>query len=84
MVPRHFAPGLKKAGIPHIKFYALRHTYAILLIEQKENIKYMQNQLGHSSLNVTLSVYVHLMKGENQEAACRLGNAIFGKHNYII
>jgi integrase len=84
MVTRHFAPELKKAGIPHIKFHALRHTYAILLIEQKENIKYMQNQLGHSSPNVALSVYVHLMKGENQEAACRLGNAIFGKHSCII
>jgi len=30
-----------------------------------------------SSPNVTLSVYAHLMKGENQEAACRLENAIF-------
>ena len=84
MVTRHFAPGLKKAGIPHIKFHTLRHTYAILLIERKENIKYMQNQLGHSSPNVALSVYVHLMKGENQEAACRLGNAIFGKHGCMI
>ena len=77
MVRRHYAPALKKAGIPHIKFHALRHTYASLLIDQKESIKYIQNQLGHSTPNVTLSVYAHLMKGENQEAACRLENAIF-------
>ena len=77
MVRRHYAPALKKAEIPHIKFHALRHTYASLLIEQKENIKYIQNQLGHSSPTVTLNVYSHLMKGENQEAACRLENAIF-------
>ena len=80
MVRRHYAPALKKAGIPHIKFHALRHTYASLLIEQKENIKYIQNQLGHSSPNVTLSVYAHLMKDENQDAVCRLEDNIFGKH----
>jgi integrase len=77
MVRRHFSPALKKAGISRIKFHALRHTYASLLIDQKENIKYIQNQLGHSTPNITLSVYAHLMKDENQEAACRLENAIF-------
>jgi len=35
----------------------LRHTYASLLIEQGENIKYIQVQLGHSSPTVTLDVY---------------------------
>lgn len=77
MVRRHFEPALKRAKIPHIKFHALRHTYASLLIEQGENIKYIQNQLGHASPTVTLNVYAHLMKKENQEAACRLENAIF-------
>jgi hypothetical protein len=28
---------------------------------------------------VTLTVYAHLLKPANQEAACRLENAIFGK-----
>ncbi len=42
-----------------------------------ENIKYIQSQLGHASPIVTLSVYAHLMKSVNQEAACRLENTIF-------
>lgn len=85
MVRRHFNPSLKKAGISHIKFHALRHTYASLLIEQGENIKYVQNQLGHSSPTVTLNVYAHLMKKENPGAACRLENAIFETtgHNLV-
>ena len=33
------------------------------MIDQKEGIKYLQNQLGHSNSNVTLSVYAHLMIG---------------------
>jgi hypothetical protein len=48
------------------------------LIEQGENIKYVQSQLGHSSPTVTLNVYAHLMKPTNQEAACRLEDTIFG------
>ena len=56
----------------------LRHTYASIMIEQGENIKYIQSQLGHSSPTVALNVYAHLMKPTNQESACRLENAIFG------
>ncbi len=77
LVNRHFNPALKAAGLPKIRFHDLRHTYASLLIEQGENIKYIQSQLGHSSPTVTLNIYAHLMKPVNQEAACRLENTIF-------
>ena len=77
LVNRHFNPALKAAGLPIIRFHDLRHTYASLLIEQGENIKYIQSQLGHSSPTVTLDIYAHLMKPVNQAAACRLENAIF-------
>ena len=77
LVNRHFNPALKAAGLHRIRFHDLRHTYASLLIEQGENIKYIQNQLGHSSPTVTLNVYAHLMKPTNQAAAIRLENTIF-------
>jgi integrase len=77
LVKRSFNPALKDAGLPKIRFHDLRHTYASLLIEQGENIKYIQNQLGHSSPTVTLNVYAHLMKPINQEAAIRLENTVF-------
>ena len=78
MLNRHFFPALKAAEIPRIRFHDLRHTYASLLIEQGENIKYIQNQLGHSSPTVTLDVYAHIMNPVNQESARRLENSIFG------
>jgi integrase len=77
MLRKYFFPALKKAGINRIRFHDLRHTYASLLIEQGENIKYIQNQLGHASPVVTLEVYAHLINPTNQEAACRLENTIF-------
>ncbi|MFH2098773.1 MAG: site-specific integrase, partial [Pseudomonadota bacterium] len=78
MVRRHFQPALKAAGLPLIRFHDLRHTYASLLIDQGENIKYIQSQLGHSSPTVTLNVYAHLMSPVNQESARRLDSSLFG------
>jgi len=77
MMNRVYLPALENAGIDRIRFHDLRHTTASLMIEQGENIKYIQSQLGHSSPTVTLNVYAHLMKPTNQEAACRLESAIF-------
>jgi len=78
MLSRYFFPAMKKAEIPRIRFHDSRHTFASLLIEQGENIKYIQSQLGHSSPDVTLRVYAHLMKPTNPKAALRLENTVFG------
>jgi len=39
--------------------------------------KYIQAQMGHSSIKVTMDTYGHLMKTVNQESAKRLDRAIF-------
>ena len=77
MFNRKFIPTLKKAGLRKIRFHDLRHTYASIQIDLGENPKYIQSQMGHSSIRITLDTYGHLMKDVNQEAAVRLGNAIF-------
>ena len=61
-VPQHvWAPILRRAGLRYRKPHALRHTYASLLIEAGESLKYVQEQLGHHSPGFTLSVYGHLI-----------------------
>ena len=77
MYNRKFIPAVNKANINAIRFHDLRHTYASIMIDQGENIKYVHVQLGHSSIKLTLDTYGHLMKDVNKEAANRLGNAIF-------
>jgi integrase len=72
MCHRYYKPALKRAGLGKVRFHDLRHTYASLLIEQGENIKYIQTQLGHSNPTMTLNVYAHLMRPYNQESARRL------------
>ena len=76
MVKKYFRPALKASRCSTIRFHDLRHTNS-LLIYQGENIRYIQTQLGHSSPMMTLNIYSHLMKLENQEAAVRLEKAVF-------
>ncbi len=78
VVRRKFEPALKKSGAERIRYHDLRHTYASIQIDLGENPKYIQHQMGHSSIKITLDTYGHLMKDVNEEAASRLGNAIFG------
>lgn len=71
-------PTLRRAGLPLIHFHHLRHTYASLLIDQGEHPKYIQTQMGHSSINVTMDIYGHLMEKVNARSANRLAVAVFG------
>lgn len=61
LIKRRFNKVLELAEIKHIRFHDLRHTYASLLISKNLNIKYIQKQMGHSSFEVTMNTYAHLM-----------------------
>jgi integrase len=63
---------LEKAELRQIRFHDLRHTYASLLIQQGESLAYVQQQLGHSSIQVTVDIYGHLIPGANRAAVDRL------------
>lgn len=72
----HFFPALDRAKLRRIRFHDLRHTYASLLIAQKESPKYIQIQLGHSSIKTTFDTYGHLMEERNTESAAKLSWAV--------
>ena len=50
---------LKKARIKKIKFHSLRHTFATNCIRIGTDIKTVSELLGHSSVKITLDLYVH-------------------------
>lgn len=77
-VKRRFLPAVKAAELGKLRFHDLRHTFGSLKIEQGENIKYVQIQMGHSDIKVTLDVYAHLLKDSNPEAAAKTDTTIFG------
>ena len=47
-------------GIPDRRLHDLRHTFAVVSIENGDDIKTVQGNLGHSSASFTLDVYGHI------------------------
>lgn len=70
-----WTPILRRAGLRYRKPNTLRHTFASLLIEAGEPLKYVQEQLGHHSPAFTLAVYGHLLPRGDRRAGDRLDDA---------
>ena len=74
---RVFEPTLRVAGLRKMRIHDLRHTFASLLINQGENLKYVQHQLGHASITTTVDRYGHLMPDAHVGASQRLDATVF-------
>lgn len=62
--------------IRYLKFHGLRHTYASVLIEQGENPKTVQHNLGHADVSLTLQIYSHSYESAQKNAAETLNQTI--------
>lgn len=60
-----------KAGVgsPSIRLHDLRHTHATLLLAAREPVKVVSERLGHASATVTMTVYAHVLPGNQRAAA---------------
>src|SRR5690625_2919070 len=69
---RSFRTIRKKLDIKQIRFHDLRHTHASLLFSLKEHPKVVQERLGHSSIEMTMDTYSHMMPNMQESAAKKL------------
>lgn len=76
---REFARAVQAAGLGKLRFHDLRHTYGSVKIEQGENIYYVQRQMGHSTVQITIDIYGHLLETRKPETAARTDEMLFGK-----
>jgi integrase len=59
---RQFKPAVAKARLPAtLRFHDLRHTYASFLIAQGAHPRAIMERMGHSSVEVTLGTYGHIL-----------------------
>ena len=77
MVKREFLPALVAAELRRVNFHSLRHSYTSMLVFQGENIKFIQSQLGHSSIQTTLDRYGHLLPVNQIGVGSKLDAQIF-------
>ncbi|RAI12604.1 MAG: hypothetical protein DKM23_03615 [Candidatus Melainabacteria bacterium] len=76
LAKRRFLPTLNRAGIDKIRFHDLRHTYASLLLANGAPDKYVQHQLGHSSITMTMDLYTHLLPEVNDKCVNLLNSIV--------
>ena len=77
LLPRVLHPALVKAGLRRIRIHDLRHTFASLLLQNGESLVYVKEQMGHSSIKITVDTYGHLIPGANRQAVAKLDDDIF-------
>ena len=78
LVYKHFKRILKRAGLPNIRLYGLRHTAATLALTVGISPKVVSEQLGHSSAAFTLDVYSHALPHMQDDAAAKVEAALLG------
>ncbi|QOR65775.1 site-specific integrase [Cytobacillus suaedae] len=49
-----------KSNLPKIRFHDLRHSHASLLVQENQNIKGIQQRLGHANISETLDTYTQV------------------------
>jgi integrase len=65
---RAFLPILKKAGLPRVRPYTMRHTCATLLLASEVSIMAISRRLGHEKIETTLKHYSHLLPTMQERA----------------
>lgn len=64
-----FKKAVAAASLPlHYSIHSSRHTYATLLLAKTSNLRFVQKQLGHASLNMT-ALYANILPELNQSLA---------------
>jgi len=73
---RAFARRLKRAQLSsHFTPYCLRHTFASILIAEGKSPAYVQAQLGHASITLTVDTYGKWLPRGDKAAVDSLGDA---------
>lgn len=63
---------MAKMGSPSTRFHDLRHSYAVAAIKSGDDIKTVQENLGHATAAFTLDVYGHVTAQMRRESASRM------------
>lgn len=71
-VYRAFKKVAEEIGRPDARFHDLRHSYATAALRAGDDIKTVQNALGHATAAFTLDVYGHVTEEMKRESAARM------------
>ena len=71
--PSHwFREFLTRHGLPHMRFHALRHLSATVLIAQGVPLKSVSARLGHADIRTTANIYSEALQSVDRQAASKM------------
>ena len=86
LITRSFWPLRDRAGLgpgstatgtpPALRFHDLRHTAGSLMLEAGVPLKIVSERLGHSNINITADIYLHVTEGLDEAAAVAVGDLL--------
>lgn len=76
LIYRHLKRIFAQMGVPALRFHDLRHSYAVLSIQAGDDIKTIQENLGHYSAAFTLDVYGHVTERMKRDSSERMDRYI--------
>lgn len=68
----HFKKVVTAIGVPSCRVHDLRHTFAVLSLQNGDDIKTVQGNLGHATAAFTLDVYGHVSEKMKEDSAARM------------
>ncbi len=69
---RHFKAIAGEIGAPDCRVHDLRHTFAVLSLQNGDDVKTVQENLGHATAAFTLDVYGHASERMKRESSARM------------
>ncbi len=71
-VYKHFKNAAAAIGCPSARFHDLRHSYTVAAIRSGDDIKTIQDNLGHATASFTLDIYGHVTDEMKKDSADRM------------
>lgn len=71
-VYKNFKDIIASIGCPEVRFHDLRHSFAVASIQAGDDIKTVQENLGHATAAFTLDVYGHVTAQMKKASADRM------------
>lgn len=77
-ITKRFQAALKRADLPRMGFHDLRHTAATLRLARGVPPRVVMEELGHSTIALTMNTYSHVIPALMREAADEVDRALGG------
>ncbi len=68
----HYKKLAAQIGAPDSRVHDLRHTFAVLSLQNGDDVKTVQGNLGHATAAFTLDVYGHVSERMKDDSAARM------------